>query len=117
MSRLPSLFVSPTPSPRVGLSAQPQTIHDFGGFDPALYTLQYPAAGAHLAARRALELLQAAGLSVTPNADRGLDHGAWVPLMHLYPEADVPFLSMTALIILSAFAATAWFGWVLQRAE
>jgi 4,5-DOPA dioxygenase extradiol len=92
------LVVSPhwmTRQAQATLSLRPETIHDFGGFDPALYTLQYPAEGAHLAARRALELLQAAGLSATPNADRGLDHGAWVPLMHLYPEADIPVFQVS----------------------
>ena len=92
------LVVSPhwiTSQVRVGTSAAPETIHDFGGFDATLYTLQYPAEGAHLAARRALELLQAAGLPATPNADRGLDHGAWVPLSHLYPKADIPVFQVS----------------------
>ena len=92
------LVVSPhwmTREAQATLSLRPETIHDFGGFDPALYTLQYPAEGAHLAARRALELLQAAGLSATADADRGLDHGAWVPLMHLYPEADIPVFQVS----------------------
>ena len=91
------LVVSPhwmTRQPQATLSLRPETIHDFGGFDPALYTLQYPAAGAHLVARRALELLQAAGLPASPNADRGLDHGAWVPLMHLFPQADLPVVQV-----------------------
>ena len=92
------LVVSPhwmTREAQATLSLRPETIHNFGGFDPALYTLQYPAEGAHLAARRALELLQAAGLSATADADRGLDHGAWVPLMHLYPEADIPVFQVS----------------------
>lgn len=92
------LVVSPhwmTRQPQVTLSLRPETIHDFGGFDPVLYTLQYPAEGAHLLARRALALLEAAGLLATANADRGLDHGAWVPLMHLYPDADVPVFQVS----------------------
>jgi 4,5-DOPA dioxygenase extradiol len=102
------LVVSPhwmTRQPQATLSLQPATIHDFGGFDPALYTLRYPAAGAHLAARRALDLLQVAGLSATPDADRGLDHGAWVPLMHLYPEADVPVFQVSLPAWLDADSA------------
>ena len=102
------LVVSPhwmTRQPRVTLSPRPETIHDFGGFDPALYTLRYPAAGAHLVARRALELLAAAGLAAAPDADRGLDHGAWVPLMHLYPEADVPVLQVSLPVWLDADGA------------
>ena len=102
------LVVSPhwmTRQPQVTLSPRPETIHDFGGFDPALYTLRYPAAGAHLVARRALELLAAAGLAAAPDADRGLDHGAWVPLMHLYPEADVPVLQVSLPVWLDADGA------------
>lgn len=102
------LVVSPhwmTRQPQATLSLRPETIHDFGGFDPALYTLQYPAEGAHLAARRALELLQAAGLAAAPNADRGLDHGAWVPLLHLYPQADIPVFQVSLPMWLDADGA------------
>lgn len=87
------LVVSPhwmTPSPRVGLVARPQTIHDFGGFDPALYEIVYPVDGHPELARRALDLLDDAGWAPMPDERRGLDHGAWVPLRHLYPAADVP---------------------------
>lgn len=87
------LVVSPhwmTPSPSVGLAARPQTIHDFGGFDPALYEIAYPVDGHPVLARRAVELLTSAGWSPQSDERRGLDHGAWVPLRHLYPEADVP---------------------------
>lgn len=102
------LVVSPhwmTRQPQATLSLRPETIHDFGGFDPALYTLQYPVEGAHLAARRALELLQATGLAATPNADRGLDHGAWVPLLHLYPQADIPVFQVSLPMWLDADGA------------
>ena len=87
------LVVSPhwmTPSPRVGLVARPQTIHDFGGFDPALYEISYPVDGHPALAQRALEVLAAAGWAPQADERRGLDHGAWVPLRHLYPHADVP---------------------------
>jgi 4,5-DOPA dioxygenase extradiol len=87
------LVVSPhwmTQSPRVSLAARPQTIHDFGGFDPALYDITYPVDGHPTLAQRALDLLGAAGWAPQPDERRGLDHGAWVPLRHLYPAADVP---------------------------
>ena len=87
------LVVSPhwmTPSPRVGLVARPQTIHDFGGFDPALYEITYPVDGHPALAQRALDLLSAAGWAPQADERRGLDHGAWVPLRHLYPAAEVP---------------------------
>jgi 4,5-DOPA dioxygenase extradiol len=87
------LVVSPhwmTLSPRVGLVSRPQTIHDFGGFDPGLYEIAYPVDGHPELALRALELLDDAGWAPQPDERRGLDHGAWVPLRHLYPAADVP---------------------------
>ena len=84
------LVVSPhwmTPTPRVGTSVQPDTIHDFGGFDPALYQLAYPARGHAGLAQRTVQHLNDAGWSAQADDRRGLDHGAWVPLMHLFPQA------------------------------
>ena len=92
------LVVSPhwmTPSPRVGLAAQPQTIHDFGGFDPALYRIEYPAPGHPALARKALDTLAAAVWPALSDEHRGLDHGAWVPMLHLYPQADVPVFQVS----------------------
>lgn len=83
-----------TEMPMVGSAVQPETIHDFGGFPPDLYQIRYPAPGAPAVARRALELLKAAGLTASANGCRGLDHGAWVPLRHMYPQADVPVLQL-----------------------
>lgn len=79
-----------TELPMIGTSSQPETMHDFGGFPPELYRIRYAAPGAADAAARALELLQAAGLPASANGCRGLDHGAWVPLRRLFPDADVP---------------------------
>lgn len=92
------LVVSPhwmTPSPRVGTSAEPDTLHDFGGFDPALYRLRYPAAGHAALAGRTVEQLRLAGWPAQADERRGLDHGAWVPLLHLFPEADVPVFQVS----------------------
>ena len=69
-------------TPQVMTSAQPATWHDFGGFPPALYQLQYPAPGAPALAQEVLALLQAAGVAAQGDAGRPFDHGAWVPLMH-----------------------------------
>ena len=79
-----------TELPMLGTSKHPETIHDFGGFPPELYRIQYSAPGAPEIAQRALELLHGAGLPASANGCRGLDHGAWVPLLRLYPAADVP---------------------------
>ena len=92
------LVVSPhwmTPAPRVGISPRPATIHDFGGFDPALYDITYPVAGHAALGLRTVDLLRAAGWAAEADDRRGLDHGAWVPLRHLYPQADVPTLQVS----------------------
>lgn len=105
------LVVSPhwtTPSPRVGLTAQPQTIHDFGGFDPALYRIDYPAPGHPRLAHKAVETLNAAGWTAHADERRGLDHGAWVPMLHLFPLADVPVFQVSLPSRLDAVSAWAF---------
>ena len=81
--------------PTVSLAERPETIHDFYGFDRALYELAYPAPGAPELARRTAELLKEAGIHCEGAPDRGLDHGAWEPLMLMYPEADVPVTQLS----------------------
>jgi 4,5-DOPA dioxygenase extradiol len=80
---------------RVATTAAPQTIHDFGGFPPELYRIQYPAPGAPEVAQRALALLRADGWPAEADERWGLDHGAWVPVRHLFPQADVPVLQVS----------------------
>ena len=74
----------------------PATVHDFGGFSPALYDLHYPAPGAPAVAAEVIRLLTAQGLNAEANDLVGRDHGTWVPLLHLYPAADVPVLQLSA---------------------
>jgi len=76
-------------------NAQPETIHDFGGFPEALYQLRYPATGAPELAQRIKQQLTDAGIATGIDANRGLDHGAWVPLRTLFPAADVPVLQLS----------------------
>ena len=78
-----------TATARVGFATRPETIHDFYGFPEALYRLRYPASGCPEVAAEVLAALSAAGIEAEADSDRGLDHGAWVPLMMLYPDADV----------------------------
>lgn len=80
---------------QVTATARPQTVHDFGGFPRALYALQYPAPGAPELAAEIVNLLGAQGVPATLHPAQGLDHGAWVPLRHLYPAADVPVLQIS----------------------
>lgn len=82
-------------TPLVGGAAQPATIHDFGGFPQALFDIQYPAPGAPGLAERVATQLQAAGLAARIDPLRGLDHGAWVPLRLLYPDADIPVVPVS----------------------
>jgi 4,5-DOPA dioxygenase extradiol len=79
----------------VTASAAPSTIHDFGGFPDALYQIQYPAPGAPALAAQIVELLREAGWKSRLDANRGLDHGAWVPLRYLIPGADIPVVQVS----------------------
>jgi 4,5-DOPA dioxygenase extradiol len=76
-------------------SLQPETIHDFGGFDPRLYLMQYPAHALMEYAQSAIDLLAKSGWKPVATDRWGLDHGAWVPLTYLYPQADVPVFQIS----------------------
>lgn len=84
-----------TNSPMLTGAAKPETIHDFSGFPEPLYRLRYPAPGAPKVAARAHALLTDAGFAPIVDAARGLDHGAWSPLLHIYPEADIPVVQLS----------------------
>jgi 4,5-DOPA dioxygenase extradiol len=84
-----------TESPTVGAARQPQTIHDFYGFPRALYEITYPASGAPEIADRVARLLLEAGVRGEIDGQRGLDHGAWVPLQLMFPQAEVPVLQLS----------------------
>ena len=72
----------------------PATIHDFSG-PPILFEKHYPAPGDPDLAQEAASLLSQAGFKARTISSRGLDHGAWVPLMLMYPEADVPVIQLS----------------------
>jgi 4,5-DOPA dioxygenase extradiol len=84
-----------TALPTVGTATHLGTIHDFGGFDPRLFEIQYSATGSLEAAHQVVSRLRAAGLLVATDAQRGLDHGAWVPLRQMFPNADVPVVPLS----------------------
>mgnify|MGYP003584170735 CR=1 FL=1 len=105
------LVVSPhwmTHEARVTGAAMPETIYDFGGFDDALYELTYPAPGAPEVAAQVIEVLKGAGWPAHLNERRGLDHGAWVPLRHLYPQANIPVIQVSLPGSLDAATAYAF---------
>lgn len=72
-----------------------QTIHDFYGFPPQLYQMQYNPNGAPELADEIADILSNAGLKVDIDNSRGLDHGAWVPLKLMYPAMDIPVLQLS----------------------
>lgn len=77
----------------VGTQAVPKTIHDFGGFPPELFAMQYPAPGEPTLAQRVLELT--ARFESSANEEWGLDHGTWSVLVHLFPDADIPVVQLS----------------------
>ncbi len=76
-------------------ASQPETLYDFGGFPEALYQLHYPAPGAPELIPELIAVLGQSGITVKVDEKRGLDHGAWVPLMHLRPDADIPVIQLS----------------------
>lgn len=83
-----------TREPTVDTSPRPRTIHDFGGFEPELYDMTYGAPGAPDLAIEVADTLAGAGLDVK-REERGLDHGAWVPLRAAWPGADIPVTQLS----------------------
>jgi len=84
-----------TATPNVSVNDLNPTIHDFYGFPQELYAIRYPAPGSAWLVDRVAALIESAGAAVTRAAGRGLDHGAWVPLSLVYPEADVPVVQLS----------------------
>ena len=79
----------------ISSNPQPKTWHDFSGFTPELYDLQYPAAGQPALAETLAQQLTARGITCRVNPLRVSDHGVWAPLLHLYPEADIPIVQIS----------------------
>jgi 4,5-DOPA dioxygenase extradiol len=79
----------------IGATRPLPLIYDFYGFPERFYQLQYPSPGAPGVAQRIRELLTASGIAWADEPERGLDHGSYVPLMCMYPAADVPVLQIS----------------------
>ncbi|UTA53880.1 dioxygenase [Lysobacter soli] len=86
-----------TAQPMVGAAIAPDTVHDFGGFPPELYELRYPAPGAPDLAASIAQRLSDAGLPARVRENHGLDHGVWVPLRRMYPQADIPVVPLSVM--------------------
>ncbi|OCR25359.1 aromatic ring-opening dioxygenase LigB [Pseudomonas syringae] len=74
---------------------QPETWHDFGGFPAALFAVQYPAPGLPELSLQVAALLGVAGLPARIDSKRPFDHGVWVPLSLMYPQADIPVVQVS----------------------
>lgn len=84
-------------TPSVTAGANPELIYDYYGFPPESYEVTYPAPGAVAVAQRVRELLTAGGVSCEWREDRGYDHGLFVPLKLMYPQAEIPCLQVSLL--------------------
>ena len=74
---------------------RPDTWHDFGGFPKALFEVEYPAPGDPQLAAEVVELLKASNLPARIDSNRPFDHGVWVPLSLMYPQADIPIVQVS----------------------
>ena len=83
------------PHPAIGAASNPATIHDFGGFPRDLYDIQYPAAGDPELAADVAARLSDAGFKPEVSTTQGIDHGVWVPLRRMYPQADIPVVPLS----------------------
>jgi 4,5-DOPA dioxygenase extradiol len=102
------VIISPhwmTSSIKVSSVVQPKTIHDFSGFPNELQLIQYPAPGDPQLAAQVVELLRKHAWSADLDASWGLDHGAWVPLRYLFPNANIPVLQVSMPLDLDAVSA------------
>jgi len=84
-----------TQRPTLNIAANPPLLFDYYGFPEHTYRLTYPAPGAPWLADRVKGLLESAGMPVDTDASRGWDHGVFIPLMLIYPDADVPILQLS----------------------
>lgn len=83
--------------PVIGNSPRWKAVHDFGGFPRELYQLGYTPQGSQALVTRAAALLQTAGIDCAIGDSDGLDHGVWVPLLAMYPDADIPVVTLATL--------------------
>jgi aromatic ring-opening dioxygenase catalytic subunit (LigB family) len=83
--------------PAITSGANPPLLYDYYGFPPETYSIQYPAPGQPALAQRAYDLLTAAGFAARLDGQRGFDHGLFVPLKLMLPEAGIPCIQVSQL--------------------
>ncbi len=98
---------------RISSAQAPEVMYDFYGFPDALYSLSYPVAGSFKVASAIKKQLQEKGIQVVLDENRGLDHGAWVPLRFMFPKADIPVVQLSIPMALN-HEARAQIGNALQ---
>src|SRR5919109_296603 len=81
--------------PTVHVGRNPPLLFDYYGFPEHTYRLSYPAPGSPELAKRVRDLLMAAGIDSGEEAERGLDHGVFVPFLLIYPQADIPVVQLS----------------------
>lgn len=79
----------------ISTGLRPMTWHDFRGFPNELYNIQYSAPGEPELAEEILKLLADVGINAHANSTRPRDHGVWMPLLHMYPDADIPVIEVS----------------------
>lgn len=79
----------------VSSGARPETWHDFRGFPAPLYQIRYPAPGDPVLAERIMAMLATQNIMAHANSSRPRDHGVWMPLLHMYPKADIPVIALS----------------------
>lgn len=85
------------PAPTLTSGAAPGLIYDYGGFPEEMYRLQYPAPGSPDLAERTAQMLHEAGFDPSLDSDRGFDHGVFIPLLLMYPDASIPVVQLSLL--------------------
>ena len=81
--------------PTVTSASKPGMMYDYGGFPDEAYQLQYPSPGEPVLAEKIASALQSAGIHAESSPDRPYDHGLYIPLMLMYPEADIPAIQLS----------------------
>ena len=80
---------------RISAGARPGLLYDYAGFPEESYAIQYPCPGSPALAKRVRQALQQSGIKVELDDERGLDHGVFVPLKLMYPQADIPVVQLS----------------------